>query len=89
MWGWCIVTLASARLKASVRFPPLRGMYQRGGTCKGCDSSAMHFIMSLLKSQGHDTIFVMVDLGSKLAHKVLTWGSEFQLETTRPFLNVW
>ena len=40
MWpmsGWCIVTLASARLKASVRFPPLRGMYQRGGTCKGCD----------------------------------------------------
>ena len=38
MLGWCIVTLASARLKASVRFPPLRGMYQRGGTCKGCDS---------------------------------------------------
>ena len=37
MWGWCIVTLASARLKASVRFPPLRGMYQTGGTCKGCD----------------------------------------------------
>ena len=32
------MTLASARLKASVRFPPLRGMYQRGGTCKGCDS---------------------------------------------------
>ena len=39
MWGWCIVTLASARLKASVRFPPLRGMYQRGGTCKGCDKT--------------------------------------------------
>ena len=38
MWGWCIETLASARLKASVRFPPLRGMYQRGGTCKGCDT---------------------------------------------------
>ena len=37
MLGWCIVTLASARLKASVRFPSLRGMYQRGGTCKGCD----------------------------------------------------
>ena len=37
MLGWCIVTLASARLKASVRFPLLRGMYQRGGTCKGCD----------------------------------------------------
>ena len=32
------MTLASARLKASVRFPPLRGMYQRGGTCKGCDN---------------------------------------------------
>ena len=38
MLGWCIVTLASARLKASMQFPPLRGMYQRGGTCKGCDS---------------------------------------------------
>ena len=38
MWAWCIVTLASARLKASVRFLPLRGMYQRGGTCKGCDT---------------------------------------------------
>ena len=38
MWGWCLVTLASARLKASVRFPPLRGMYQTGGTCKGCDT---------------------------------------------------
>ena len=38
MWGWCIVTLASARLKASVRFPPLREMYQTGGTCKGCDN---------------------------------------------------
>ena len=37
MLGWCIVTLASARLKASVRFLPLRGMYQIGGTCKGCD----------------------------------------------------
>ena len=39
MLGWCIVILASARLKASVQFPPLRGMYQTGGTCKGCDSS--------------------------------------------------
>ena len=38
MLGWCIVTLASARLKASVRFPPLREMYQRGGICKGCDN---------------------------------------------------
>ena len=37
MLGWCIVTLGSARLKASVQFPPLRGMYQRGGTFKGCD----------------------------------------------------
>ena len=52
-------------------------------------SKAMHFIMSLLKSQGHDAIFVMVDLCSKLAHMVLTWGTEFQLETARPFLNVW
>ena len=52
-------------------------------------SKAMHFIMNLLKSQGHDAIFVMVDLGSKLARMVLTWGTEFQLETARPFLNVW
>ena len=52
-------------------------------------SKAMQFIMSLLKSQGPDAIFVMVDLRSKLAHMVLTWGTEFQLETARPFLNVW
>ena len=52
-------------------------------------SKAMHFIMSLLKSQGHDAIFVMVELGSKLAHMVLTCRTEFQLETVRPFLNVW
>ena len=37
-------------------------------------STAMHFIMSLLKSQGHDTNFVMVDLGSKLAHRCLLGG---------------
>ena len=42
MWGWCIVTLASARLKASVRFPSLRGMYQTGGICKGCDSIQLY-----------------------------------------------
>ena len=28
-------------------------------------SKAMYFIMSLLKSQGHDAILVMVDLCSK------------------------
>ena len=50
-------------------------------------SKAMYFIMSLLKSQGHDVILVIVDLCSKLAHMVLTWGTEFQLETARPFLN--
>ena len=38
MLDWCILTLASARLKASMRFPPLREMYQRGGTCKGFDN---------------------------------------------------
>ena len=41
MWGWYIVTLAGARLKASVRFLPLRGMYQIGGTCKGCDTPTL------------------------------------------------
>ena len=35
MWGWCIVTLASARLKASMRFPPLRGMYQKEILARG------------------------------------------------------
>ena len=25
---WCIMTLAGARLKASMRFSPLKGMYQ-------------------------------------------------------------
>ena len=32
------MTLASAKLKASVQFPSLRGMYQREGTCKGFDT---------------------------------------------------
>ena len=47
MLGWCIETLASARLKASVRFSPLRGMYQRGGTCKGCDNRAIRHVIDL------------------------------------------
>ena len=34
------MTLAGARLKASVRFLPLRGMYQRD-TCKGCNNGGM------------------------------------------------
>ena len=29
MLGWCIVILAGARLKVSVRFPPFRGMCQK------------------------------------------------------------
>ena len=29
MLGWCIMTLMNARLKASMWFPPLRGMYQK------------------------------------------------------------
>ena len=41
MLGWCIVTLASARLKASVWFPPLRRMYQRGGTCRGATAQVV------------------------------------------------
>ena len=35
MLGWCIVTLVGARLKASVRFPPLRGMYQKEALARG------------------------------------------------------
>ena len=50
MLGWCIVTLASARLKASVQFPSLKGMYQRGGTCKGCDSLRSGGLISLAQS---------------------------------------
>ena len=36
MLGWCIVTLVGARLKAFLRFSPLRGTYQKN-TCKECD----------------------------------------------------
>ena len=36
MLSWYIVSLAGARLKASVLFPLLKRMYQ-GGTCKGRD----------------------------------------------------
>ena len=49
MLGWCIVILASARLKASMRFPSLRGIYQRGGTCKRCDKN----LESLERYLGH------------------------------------
>ena len=35
MLGWCIVTLASARLKASVQFPLLRGTYQKETLARG------------------------------------------------------
>ena len=35
MLGWCIVTLVGARLNASVRFPPLRGMYQKEALARG------------------------------------------------------
>ena len=66
MLGWCIVTLASARLKASVRFPPLRGMYQRGSTCKGCDrakaSGSEQFVLitkKCLVQYSHSTKFVV------------------------------
>ena len=47
MLGWCIVTLAGARLKASVRFPPLRGMYQRG-TYNGCDTKTALFWIQIM-----------------------------------------
>ena len=49
MLGWRIITLASATLKASVRFPPLRGMYQRG-TCEGCDTSVSRIHLRELPS---------------------------------------
>ena len=39
MLGWCIVTLASARLEASMRFPPLRGMYQNEALARGVTKS--------------------------------------------------
>ena len=43
MLGWCIVTLAGTRLKAFMRFPSWRGMYQRG-TCNECDKRCLHHI---------------------------------------------
>ena len=64
MLGWCIETLASARLKASVRFPPLRGMYQRGGTCKGCDIDSAF---------AHRDLYYLNQYRSKLSpHEVVT-----------------
>ena len=54
MLGWCIMTLASARLKASVRFLSLRGMYQKGGTCKACDSQTEQSRLRAVRSGGHD-----------------------------------
>ena len=56
MLGWCIVTLASARLKASVQFPPLRGMYQRGGTCKGCDNQVHTYIAQWREQAKNDPV---------------------------------
>ena len=38
MLGLHIVTLTSARLKAPMWFPSLRGINHREGTCKRCDS---------------------------------------------------
>ena len=49
MLNWCIVTLAGARLKASIRFPPIRGMYQ-GDTCKGHDNCYEVFYRSAYRS---------------------------------------
>ena len=40
MLDWCIVTFAGAKIKVSVWFPPLRGMYQRD-TCKGFNNDVM------------------------------------------------
>ena len=57
MLGWCIVTLAGARLKASVRFPPLRGMYQ-GGTCKEHD---IFFALLLFSARNTYIYFSHVD----------------------------
>ena len=36
------------KVKGSLRFPPLRGMYQKGGTCKGWDIRAVVLIVSIL-----------------------------------------
>ena len=64
MLGWCIVTLAGARLKASVWFPPLRGMYQRD-TCEGHntklldmqqDNLLLLFILSFSRALGWLTL---------------------------------
>ena len=65
MWptlGWFIVTLVSARLKASMRFRPLRGMYQRGGTCKGCDRVPPSGALDMSESP-HLTIGYLLRIG--------------------------
>ena len=57
MLDWRIMTLVGARLKASVGFPPLRGLYQRG-TCKGCDNNTFELAKhcGLLEIQVHEIV---------------------------------
>ena len=55
MLGWCIVTLAGAKLKASVWFPLLRGMYQRG-TCKGCNIQGTKDLMKKMICMKNDIV---------------------------------
>ena len=77
--------LASARLKAFVRFPPLRGMYQkealaRGATIIGCRSHQCHVVALEADEAIFNTILLpMQDLDPESApHSVLhPWGSIF------------
>ena len=64
------MTLASARLKASVRFPSLRGMYQRGGTCKGCDT----YICAPFDNEGGFVLVVFMNMDLVIAEKTVDEG---------------
>ena len=52
-------------------------------------SISMEFITSLPESQGYNSILVMVDWYSKLAHMVPMVGTATALETAKVFLSAW
>ena len=63
MLGWCIVILVGARLKASVQFPPLKGMYQKEALARGATLIIEKiFFMTLLYQLGYIIPNIRVNL---------------------------
>ena len=64
------MTLVGVRLKASMRFPPLRGLYQERGTCKGCDIICVKDDANSLKLQCLFYVRRVLDVRGELYKKV-------------------